>query len=67
MYLPKLSPETKLDSSFLTSSFLMAGFSKPLRLDSSTYGGGIMLFIRENFTFKRLPDIPVPVNIECLV
>ena len=25
-----------------------------------------MLFIRENITFKSLPDIPVPVNIECL-
>ena len=25
-----------------------------------------MLFIRENITFKSLPDILVPVNIECV-
>ena len=58
--------ETKVDTLFLTSSFLMPGFPKPLKLDRSTYGGGSMLFIRENITFKSLPDILVPVNIECL-
>ena len=61
-----LVSETKLDSSFLSTSFLLPGFSKPLRRDRTAFGGGIMLFIRENITFKKLSDIPVPENIECI-
>ena len=38
--------ETKLDDTFLTSQFLVTGFSVPYRLDRNRNGGGIMIFIR---------------------
>ena len=37
--------ETKLDDTFLTSQFLVTGFSVPYRLDQNINGGGIMIFI----------------------
>ena len=40
--------ETKLDETFLTSQFLMDGFSKPYRFDRNKYGGGVMIYIRDN-------------------
>ena len=39
--------ETKLDESFPVSQFLIPGFENPIRLDRSSSGGGIMLYIRE--------------------
>ena len=36
--------ETKLDETFLTSQFLMDGFS--YRFDRNKYGGGVMVYIR---------------------
>ena len=37
--------KTKLDDTFLTSQFLVTGFSVPYRLDQNRNGGGIMIFI----------------------
>ena len=37
--------EIKLDDTFLTSQFLVTGFSVPYRLDQNINGGGIMIFI----------------------
>ena len=33
--------ETKIDNSFPTKQFLMAGFSEPYRIDRNQHGGGI--------------------------
>ena len=46
--------ETKLDESFPVSQFLIPGFENPIRLDRSSSGGGIMLYIREGIPFKLL-------------
>ena len=39
--------ETKLDESFPVSQFLIPGFENPIRLDRSSFGGGIMWYIEK--------------------
>ena len=46
--------ETKLDDSFLKAQFLVDGFSELYRYDRNRKGGGIMIYIRENFPSKLL-------------
>ena len=46
-----LVSETTLDNSFSTAAFFMPGFSKPVRLDRSSHGGGLILYPK-NITFK---------------
>ena len=46
--------ETKLDESFPVSQFLIPGFENPIRLDRSSSGGGIMLYIRKGIPFILL-------------
>ena len=58
--------ETKLDETFLTSQFLMDGFSKPYRFDRNKYGGGVMIYIRDTIPSKVLGKHSCPNNIECL-
>ena len=43
--------ETKLDPSFPSEQFALEGYSKPYRLDRNRYGGGVLIYVRE--------DIPV--------
>ena len=57
--------ETKLET-FLTSQFLMDGFSKPYRFDRNKYGGGVMIYIRNTIRSKILEKHSCPNNIECL-
>ena len=42
-----MSSETKLDSTFLSTQFLINGFSVPHGLDRNSKGGGILLSIRD--------------------
>ena len=42
-----MSSETKLDSTFLSTQFLINGFSIPHGLDRNSKGGGIFLSIRD--------------------
>ena len=58
--------ETKLDETFLTSQFLMDGFSKPYRFDRNKHGGGVMIYIRDTIPSKILEKHSCPNNIECL-
>ena len=44
----------KLDKSCSVSRFLIPGFENPIRIDGSSSGGGIMLYIREGIPFKLL-------------
>ena len=46
--------ETKLDDTFLTSQFLVTGFSVPYRLDRNRNGGGIIIFIRDDIPRRVL-------------
>lgn len=40
-----LITETKLDDSFPIGQFCIKGYSTPYRLDRSSKGGGIMIFV----------------------
>ena len=44
--------ETKIDNSFPTSQFTMTGYSIPFRLDRTSHGGGILLFVRDDIPSK---------------
>ena len=59
--------ETKLDESFPVSQFLIPGFENPIRLDRSSSGGGIMLYIREGIPFKLLKSGGLSANTEAFL
>ena len=40
--------ETKIDNSFPLGNFLIGVFGKPYRLDPDSFGGGILLYVRED-------------------
>ena len=44
--------ENKIDNSFPISRFTMTGYSIPFRLDRTSHGGGILLFVREDIPCK---------------
>ena len=54
--------ETKIDGTFPLEQFLISSFSKPLRLDRNSRGGGIMLFVRDNIPFRLLKPRNLPSN-----
>ena len=59
-----LITETKIDHTFPTTQFLMKSYSKPLRLDRTAFGGGLLLYIRKDIAFRNLP-LKFP-GIECI-
>ena len=58
--------ETKLDDTFLTSQFLITGFSAPHRLERNRNGIGIMIFIRDDIPSRMLTKHVFPDDIEGL-
>ena len=48
--------ETKLDSTFCNSQFLIEGYSKPYRFDRNRNGGGVLTYVREHIPNKPLID-----------
>ena len=56
--------ETKLNDSFLTSQFSLNGFCKPCRLDRSSNGGGIPLYVRDDIPSRLLTDYKIKDNLE---
>ena len=48
--------ETKLDSSFPKSEFLIPGFTEPYRFDRNRNGGGILLYIKSHIPSKEIPN-----------
>ena len=60
-----LISETKLDSSFPKPQFFLQGYSEPLRLDRTSDGGGLLLYLRDDIPTKPLPLINE--NIECII
>ena len=46
--------ETKLDPSFPNSQFLIPGFHKPVRMDVSSWRGGILVYIKFSLPSKML-------------
>ena len=54
--------ETKLDSSFPESQFLIPGYSTPYRVDRTCHGGGLLLFVREDIPSKLLLTVNAPIE-----
>ena len=51
-----LLSETKRDDLFPTAQFLLNSFCKPYRLDHSSRGRGILLYVRDDIPFRLLAD-----------
>ena len=47
-----IATETKLDSVFPTSQFVVDGYSEPYRLDRNRNGVGVLIYIREDLPSK---------------
>ena len=63
-----MTSETELDESFPVFQFLILGFENPIRLDRSSFGGSIILYISEGIPFKLLKSSGLSANTEaCLV
>ena len=58
--------ETKLDASFPVAQLCIDGFSIPYRLDRNRNGGGIIIYVREDITSKKLTKHKFPDDIEAL-
>ena len=56
--------ETKIDKSFTSSQFMIDGFSLPFREDRNTYGGGLLIYVREDIPCKRLKTNKTAGDIE---
>ena len=59
-----LISETKLDDTFPLNQFILEGFTPPYRLDRTTHGGGLMLFVREDIPYKLLSNKDQSDNVE---
>ena len=46
--------ETKLDSSFPDSQFLMPGMRKPFRLDVTSRKGGLLVFVNNDIPCEKM-------------
>ena len=60
-----LISETKIDDTFPNAQFLINSFSEPLRLDRTANGGGLLLYVRNDITSRKLPLITP--GIECVL
>ena len=47
--------ETKLNNSFSSMQFLIGGYGPPYRLNRNSYGGGIVVYAREDIPCKLIP------------
>ena len=59
--------ETKLDSSFPDSQFLMPGMRKPFRLDVTSRKGGLLVFVNNDIPCKYLRNFHLPRDIQAIV
>ena len=58
--------ENKLDMSFPVGEFEIVGYSTPLRLDRNYYGGGIILYSRNDILCKELKLHKLPDKAEAI-
>ena len=58
--------ETKLDSSFSESQFLLPGMRKPLQLDVASRKGGLLVFVNKDIPSKYLENPHLPRDIQAI-
>ena len=56
--------ETKTDSNFPNSQFLIEGFSIPIVLGRNRFGGGFIIYFQEDIASKQLAKQRLPDDIE---
>ena len=57
--------ESKLDDTFPLGQFQIEGFSRPIRLDRTRNGGGIIIFARDDLTCNELKPWVLYPELEC--
>ena len=60
-----LVTESKLDDTFPKGQFQIEGYARPLRLDRTRNGGGLIVFVRDDLTCKELKPRVLYPEIEC--
>ena len=58
--------ETKLDSSFPNSNFLIPGYNSPYRLDVNSKSGGLLIYINETIPNKELTEFAIPNDLQII-
>ena len=58
--------ETKLDSSFPTPQFILKGYKSPYRLDISCNSGGILVYVKDSISSRRLTRCIIPIDIQII-
>ena len=58
--------ETKIDSSFPKSNFLMPGYITPYRLDVNERSGGLLVYIKDHIISKQLTNFLIPKDIQII-
>ena len=58
--------ETKLDSSFPDSQFIIPGMRKPFRLDVTSRKGGLLVFVNNDIPCKYLRNFHLPRDIQAI-
>ena len=56
--------ETKIDSTFTNSQFLIDGYTQPYRADRNRHDGWILIYVREDIPSKKLSKHTFPDDIE---
>ena len=59
--------ETKLDSSFPTTQFVIQGFYNYLRLDINRRSGGLLVYVKVSIPARVLTNFSTPGNIQIIV
>lgn len=60
-----LVTESKIDDTFPHGQFQVEGFARPIRLDRTRNGGGLIIFIRDDLTCKELKPRTLFPELEC--
>ena len=59
-----IATETKNDSRFFSSPFMIEGFSMSFRFDRNRSGGGVIVYVRDDIPSKQLAKHKLPDVIE---
>ena len=59
--------ETKLDSSFPTTQFVIQGFYNPLRLDINRRSGGLLVYVKGSIPARVLTSFSTPADTQIIV
>ena len=61
-----LITETKIDDTFPTSQFIVPGYTTPYRFNRSQFGGGLLMYIRDDIPSRHLKCNLLATDLEIL-